>query len=120
MGNVKLYILDTNKYSLSSLHKLVVLGVCNKRAIGVDIENVKEVDLKIKQYISSVVEYKYIKNNINFYQIWANKESLMKCIGKGINKRVDEINALPLNGVRTYLNESYFTNNLMKGGLYGY
>lgn len=75
--------------------------------IGVDIELIRPVEESLKQYISSENELKYMENEESFFEIWTNKESLVKCIGQGIKGQPKNINALPLNGIRIVDNKTY-------------
>ena len=45
---------------------------------------------------------KYIDNEKKFYEIWTSKESIVKSLGKGLFKKVNEIPALPINGIKIF------------------
>ena len=64
--------------------------------IGIDIEKIKDADLKIAKRFFAEEEYKYLgrftdkeKQNREFYRLWTLKESFMKVTGLGLK--------LPLN-----------------------
>lgn len=94
-------------FNISHSHGLVVLAVNSKCDIGVDVEKKKIVEDKYKIFICNDEEYKFIQNDIDFLKIWTNKESLLKCVGIGITKKLNEVKGLPIDGVRTYENKEY-------------
>ncbi len=73
-----------------------VVGAVDIKPIGIDIEEVKDIDfLEIVKSFFSKAENEYIlesnkgyyieKQKERFYEIWTLKESFVKCIGKGLN-----------------------------------
>ena len=77
--------------------------------IGVDVEFVRPVPEKLKKYISSEEEFALITSDTAFFEVWTAKESLVKADGKGIDKAVNKIPALPLCGVKSYNGKKYFS-----------
>ncbi len=63
--------------------------VISDKQIGCDIQQIKEVNIKIADRFFSPAEQEYIKNTDDFFKIWTLKESLIKAVGKGL--------AIPLN-----------------------
>ncbi len=64
--------------------------------IGIDIEEIKESDLKIAKRFFAEDEYSYLENtadnnlrNHEFYRLWTLKESFMKITGKGMQLPLD-------------------------------
>ncbi len=94
-------------FNISHSNGLVVLGISEKYDIGIDIEKLREVKDNLIKYISNEEEYEYIKDEKSFYEIWTSKESIVKCLGKGLYKRVNEIPALPINGIKSFDGELY-------------
>jgi len=70
----------------------------------------------MRRYISSDQEYKYIKDDKSFFEIWTSKESLTKCIGDGLNKIIKDIPGLPLNGKKEYLGKNYISECIEYNG----
>ena len=97
-------------FNISHSHGLVVLAINKDREIGIDIELVKLAPEDLRQYISSSIEREYIKDDESFAKIWTSKESLLKAIGTGINTKINTVPALPVDGVREYLNEKYYSH----------
>lgn len=94
-------------FNISHSHGVVGLVINDRYDIGLDTEKIREIDDSLKKHICSDEEYQYSEDNISFLQIWTNKESLLKCLGTGINKRLKEVVGLPINGKRIYLGETY-------------
>ncbi len=87
--------------------KGAVVFVKDSLPIGIDIEKIRPVKDKMKDYISSIEEKEYIKDDISFFEIWTSKESLSKTIGTGIREKVKDIPALPIDGVKEYKGKEY-------------
>lgn len=60
--------------------------------IGIDIEEIKDYDIDILNYSMNKQEISKINNNQDFYKYWTLKESLLKCIGIGLNDDLKNIN----------------------------
>ncbi|QUI23831.1 4'-phosphopantetheinyl transferase superfamily protein [Vallitalea pronyensis] len=77
------------QYSISHSDRWVVC-VINDQPIGIDIERIKPIDLRIVDRFFSKSEQKFLaESNINerlerFYTIWTLKESYIKAVGKGL------------------------------------
>lgn len=93
--------------------KGVVVFVKDSLPLGVDIEKIRPVEDNFIDYISSKEEKEYIKSPTNFYEIWTNKESLIKNTGTGIKKKVNEIPALPINGNKEYEGKKYYSKTMV-------
>ncbi|SMC21813.1 4'-phosphopantetheinyl transferase [Clostridium acidisoli DSM 12555] len=76
------------QYNISHSGKYVVCATSNK-AIGVDIENIKPIDMSIIKHVFTKNEYNDFENaekkTETFYSIWTLKESFVKLIGSGLN-----------------------------------
>lgn len=105
--------LSKNKFfNVSHSDEMIILGMCDID-IGVDIEHIKEdISSQMKRFIASDDEFEYISDEEKFYEIWTNKESLMKCKGIGIVDKVSNIPGLPINGIRTLDNEIYMSKTI--------
>lgn len=113
------YYLDENKkplskdkyFNVSHSDEMIILGICDVD-IGVDIEKIKDASSQMKRFIASDDEYEYMVDEERFFEIWTNKEALMKCVGIGITDKLKEIPALPINGVRVFEDELYISKTL--------
>lgn len=105
--------LSKDKYfNVSHSGNLIVLAVDDNNPIGVDVELIKQVEDKFIKYVTNQEEFEYIKNQEDFFKIWTNKESLLKAIGSGIDKRLNTVPGLPLNSGRHYENKDYMSHTI--------
>ena len=77
------------KFNISHSGPYIVLVTTNDREIGVDIEVKKDISDKLKEYVRHTNES--IETNIDFFKLWTKKEAILKCSGKGIDRRLNEI-----------------------------
>ena len=104
---------DKKCFNITHSHGVIVLAMC-EYDIGVDIERIDERKDNLAKYISTPEELSYIKGFREFFEVWTNKESLMKCIGVGIRCKVKEIPALPIEGKKEFKGETYYSKSLEK------
>lgn len=104
-------ISDKCEFNISH-SKGVVVFIMDNTPIGIDIEKIREVDTNLVDHISNDKEKEYITNKEKFYEIWTNKESLVKCIGTGIVDKINEIPSLPLNDKKAYKNKEYYSKTI--------
>ena len=102
---------DDIYFNVSHSRGRVVL-VIDEVPVGIDIEVIREVDDSLKNYISNNEEKNYLKDNETFFNLWTNKEALVKADGTGINKTVNKIPGLPINGTREYEGKVYFNKTI--------
>ena len=80
-------------FNLSHTHGLVVLGVTDERALGVDVEHVSEraADLQIAERYFSAAEVAQLRaapaelQQARFFEYWTLKESYIKARGVGLS-----------------------------------
>ena len=104
--------LSKDKYfniSHSHGHIALVMDTVN---IGIDIEKIRDVDSDLMDYISNLEERNYIHDNVSFFEIWTNKEALVKASGTGIRNKPNSIPGLPLDGIVVYNNKNYFNKTI--------
>lgn len=104
----------TKYFNISHSHGLVVY-VEDNNPIGIDVEKTRPVSEELKRYICLDEEYRYIKNDLDFFSIWTNKESLVKTIGTGLNGDIKNVPALPLNDERSFKGAIYYSRLLFHG-----
>ena len=104
--------LAKGKYFNISHSKGIVVLATTSKDVGVDLEVLRPVDKSLKDYVSSKDEKKYIHNDESFFEIWTNKESLLKCIGSGIKSNMDKVPSLPFNNIKFYDGEYFFSRTL--------
>ena len=122
--NAPNYYLDDNKkpqskdlfFNISHSHGKIIIAINDKYPIGVDIEEIREIDDKLIRFVCNNDEYKTIKDNKSFFQIWTSKESLFKCIGN-INLKYKKIPSIPINGIKRFQDKEYYCKNITKNNL---
>lgn len=92
----KPYILGKKNWQFNISHsgEWVICGWSND-VIGVDIEQIKDMDIKIAQRFFTPTEYSYLCRfnkeiqNHKFFELWTLKESYIKYKGKGLSIPLD-------------------------------
>lgn len=98
-------------FNISHSHGLIAF-VMDDVPVGIDIEKIKKVENDLINYISNDDEKKCIHDDESFYEIWTNKEALVKSFGTGIKSNPKEIIGLPINGRRIYKDKVYFNKTI--------
>ncbi len=102
-----------SSFNISHSGNYVILIVNDgKESVGVDIEKIRDIKKDFSSFVCNEEEKSYIKNDKDFFAIWTNKESLLKCIGTGINKKLNEVNGLPLNDKRIYEDKDFYSRTM--------
>ena len=101
-------------FNISHSKDLVVMAFSNARDVGVDIEFIDSNRVDAIAYVLTSEEKGIVDAN-TLFQIWSNKESLIKCTSTGL-KDIKSVNGLPLEGVRKVNNESYYTKSSLYNG----
>ena len=104
--------LSKDKYfNISHSHGYVVF-IMDVVPIGIDIEKIKKAQEDLINYISNDEEKQYIRDDASFYEIWTNKEALVKAYGTGIKSNPKDIKGLPINDKRIYEGKTYFNKTI--------
>lgn len=98
-------------FNISHSHGYIAL-IIDTANVGIDIEKIRDVDSDLMDFISNVEERNYIHDNVSFFEIWTNKEALVKASGTGIRNKPNSIPGLPLNGIIVYNNKNYFNKTI--------
>lgn len=106
----KPYLTDYPDIHMNITHsKDYAVCVISDKPVGVDIQYMREVDLKIAERWFTKSEQEYIKDSKNpkdaFYEIWVRKESFVKAVGAGLNMSLDSFSVLSdvvMNGNERY------------------
>ena len=84
----KPYLLNDQDYHFSVSHtrNMIAVAVSNK-SVGVDVEKVREVDLRIAKRFYTPQERNHLASSLDvkyerFFEIWTKKEAYIKYIGK--------------------------------------
>ena len=98
-------------FNVSHSHGLVAF-VMDEVPVGIDVEKLKIIEKNLVNFISNDSEMQYIHDGKSFFEIWTNKESLVKALGTGINKKVSSIPGLPLNGKREFEGKTFASKTI--------
>lgn len=90
-----------------------VVCALDTNPIGIDIEKIADIDLKIADRFFTKEEYNYINLNEldkieRFYEIWTMKESYIKTIGMGLSIPLNSFSVISDQSVIWYNNQKYF------------
>lgn len=89
----KPYMLDSGfNFNISHSGNTVVC-VFSKQDIGIDIEEIHDIDYSLFENVFSSNEFKVINDGglDKFYEFWTRKESVIKAIGKGMSIPLTQI-----------------------------
>lgn len=116
VSNLGKPFLDSNKYYFNISHsgEYVIFAVSDDE-IGIDIQKMDEINLKISERFFSPYEDKFIKEYNSFerfYIIWTIKEAYIKYIGQGLNKTLNSFTVLHHND-NYYIYDSYLRSDIV-------
>ena len=93
-------------FNISHSKGIVALATTD-RSVGIDLEVIRHVDKDLKEFVSSKDEKKFIHDDQSFFEIWTNKESLLKCMGLGMKSSMDKVPSLPFDNIK-FFDKKYF------------
>jgi 4'-phosphopantetheinyl transferase len=92
--------------SHSKGHVVLVKATC---PVGIDIEEIREVKQDLIDFVCSPEEKTYIDNEEKFFEVWTNKEAILKAKGIGLRNDLKGVPSLPLDGKKEYEGKTYLT-----------
>ncbi len=110
----KPYLENGPFFNVSHSGEYIIFASHPSRDIGVDIERIDEKKQEGVQYALDEKE-KNISDLSTLFQIWSNKESLIKCSSNGL-KDIKSVQGLPLEGNRNIKGEDYYTKSEIYNG----
>lgn len=110
----KPYLPNGPFFNISHSGEYIVLVMHSSREVGVDIEQINENKRDGIEFVLNQEEKKTTDVE-TLFQIWSNKESLIKCLSTGL-KCIKTVNGLPLEGIRNIEGQDYFTKSLIYNG----
>ena len=96
--------------SHSKGHVVLVKAPC---PVGIDIEEVREVKQDLIDFVCSPEEKAYVDSEEKFFEVWTNKEAILKAKGIGLRNDLKGVPALPIDGKKEYEGESYLTKTFV-------
>ncbi len=112
--NRKPYLEGGPFFNISHSGEYIVFASHPTREVGIDIEQVIEDKVDAIKYVLTNEE-KDLTDPVKLFRIWSNKESLIKCLSTSL-KDIRSVSGLPLEGVREFDGESYFTKSTVYRG----
>lgn len=99
--NGKPFLQDHSEFQFNISHTRNAIAVAiSGELIGIDIEKIRNTDLKIAKRFFTTLECEYIINNTDkskaFYEIWTKKEAYIKYMGKGLSIPLGSFDVLDL------------------------
>ncbi len=85
-------------FNISHTHSLIVLGVCKRRALGVDVENIRAREVAIDvadryfapEEVAALTAVAPHQQQYRFFEYWTFKESYIKARGMGLSLPLDK------------------------------
>lgn len=74
--------------------------------VGVDIEKIRPVNLKIAERFFSSEEKLLVKDNLSFFTLWTKKEAFIKRSGNGLKTPLNSFNVLKENNIKTFIEDN--------------
>ncbi len=97
------------KFNISHSGEYTVLAVCQSD-IGVDIQEIRQVNDGILKKTLTEEEILWYKKNNDFYSLWCLKEALSKAVGIGLKLGFNKVNVLPMTAGKSvvFSGKNYF------------
>ncbi len=101
---------QNKKFNISHTKNIVCMVVNDKHEIGVDIESYSRIIKDdVKKYFLSQDELTQCLDNKTAINMWVSKESILKCSGDGITKRLTNVPSLPFEGKKFFEEKQYYS-----------
>ena len=99
---------DGEFFNLAHSGEYVIFAQFDK-PIGVDIEKIRDYKPKLLDYVCNEQDKKQVKTKDDFFVMWTQKESLIKCVGTGLAKGdIKNVPAFPI-GKKKYNGKQFFS-----------
>lgn len=103
---------DNMYFNISHSKEVIVLVTSKNIPVGVDVEVIKERREPLVRYVANEKEYDFIQSDLDFIKIWTSKESLMKCLGTGLDMNMKIIPSFPFEGCKSFEEQYYYSKML--------
>jgi 4'-phosphopantetheinyl transferase len=98
-------------FNISHSGSLVVCAVASHMRVGIDIEEIKPIDIQeFQDYFSTSELASITQGSITFHTLWTQKEAVMKANGKGLS--LPSQNIIIQNNIALLENESWFLTEI--------
>lgn len=75
--------------------------------VGVDIEALRQANLRVAKRFFSAQEKEYVKDSETFFYVWTRKEAFIKQTGEGLSRPLTSFNSLENRNIKTFLADGY-------------
>lgn len=101
--NGKPYFKHYPSFNFNISHSENILAVAfSDSPVGIDVEKIRDVNLKIAQKYFSEEEKKLAHNNDDFFYVWTRKEAYIKQSGKGLSVPLSSFCSLENENIKTF------------------
>ena len=119
----KPYFENSAHFNISHSKGIAVVCFCEE-PVGVDVEKIRDVNLKIKDRFFGDTEKEQVKTNSDFTKVWTAKESYIKYLGTGLSTPLNsfDVNNLDVNFLHFDYNDYHIcvcTKNVIKFKIQG-
>lgn len=91
-SNNKPFIINSNlKFNLSHSNNVVALALSDEYNIGIDIERIRPLDMRLARRIANDIELIDIKSGFDLISLWTKKEAFVKLNGGSIFSNIKEL-----------------------------
>lgn len=91
-SNNKPFIINSNlKFNLSHSNNTVALAISDEYNIGIDIERIRPLDMRLARRIANDIEIKNIDSGKDLISLWTKKEAFVKLNGDSIFSNIKEL-----------------------------
>lgn len=100
-------------FNISHAGNYITCAIASK-PVGIDVEVVKHIDLKVAERFFTSCERSYITNGNQiqrFFEVWTKKESQIKWEGKGLHKPLDSFSVFDFNEQKPLFYHKIFQND---------
>ncbi len=109
--NGKPYFKNHPDFHFNISHSEDIIAVAISSApVGVDIEKLREVNLKIAERRFTEKEKAFVKTNGDFFYVWTRKEAFLKKTGQGLRQSLSSFCVLEDNNIKTFKADDYIVS----------
>ncbi len=106
--NGKPYLKDCSDFyfNISHCKNIIAIAFCDKE-VGIDIELVRDVNLKIADRFFAKDEKAFVKDATGFFYVWTRKEAFLKKTGEGLKRELSSFSVLENKNIKTFCEKDY-------------
>ena len=102
--NGKPYLKKYPDFHFNTSHSKDIIAVAVSSApVGVDVEILRDVNLKIAERRFTETEKAFVKTNEDFFYVWTRKEAYLKKTGQGLSRSLSSFCVLDETNIKTFI-----------------